>query len=331
MGGRSAALILGGLSLSVGAAPQAADAPPPPGAMQLDEINVTGERPGPRLWKVSKGDHVLWLLGTLTHIPRKMTWRSTQVEEALASSQEMLLNQISVSADIGPISAVKLYFQFRHTEKVPEHTSLKDWVPAPLYARFEQVKSNFDNGDRSIEELRPAAAALRIYDKAVDAAGLTERDTIEQEVVKLAKKLHVPVRQPKLEVANATDTLKTTLKEVSGLSPSLESDCLDATVTRIQTDLQNMQQRALAWSVGDVERLRALPFPDQREICTAAISNVPRIKEMVDRVVKLTQDETEAALSRNRVTFSMHSIYDLMSANGMLAKFRAEGYTVEGP
>lgn len=331
MGRRPSALILGGLLLGVGGSLQAADAPPEPGTVQLDEITVTGERAGPRLWKVTKGDHVLWLFGTLTHIPRNMTWRSAEVEAALGSSQELLDSQVNISADIGPISGLKLYFQFRHTEKLPEHTSLQSWLPAPLYARFERVKGNFDNGDRSIEELRPSAAALRLYDKAVDAAGLTRRDTLEEQIVKLAKKLRVPVRQPQFQIPNATDTAKDTLKEVQGLSPRLEVDCLDATVTRIESDLQNVQQRAVAWAVGDVDRLRALPFTNQREVCTDAISNSPRVREMVDRVGHLWLQEVEAAIDRNRVTFSMQPIYDLLSKDGLLARFRAEGYSIEGP
>jgi uncharacterized protein YbaP (TraB family) len=328
MGGRSAALILGAIVLSVGRHGSAADAPAPaPAIPQLEEVDVVGERAGPRLWKVTKGDHVLWLLGTLTHIPKRMTWRSSEVESALGHSQELLDSGFSISASIGPISAVKLYFQFRKTEKVPEHTTLKTWVPAPLYARFEQVKANFDNDDRSIEELRPSAAALRLYDKAVTAAGLTERETVEQQVAQLAKKLHVPIQRPRFDVNDPSDALK----EVADLSPSLEIDCLEATVTRIQTDLQNMQQRALAWSVGDVDRLRALPFPDQREVCINAVSNSPRIKEMVDRAAQLWIDEAEAALSRNRVSFAMRPIYDLLDAHGPLARFRAEGYSIEGP
>jgi uncharacterized protein YbaP (TraB family) len=328
MGGRSVALILGGLVLGVGGLLRAAEtAPAPPGVPQLDEVNVVGERPGPRLWKVTKGDHVLWVLGTLTHIPHKMTWRSSEVESALGGSQEFIDSGFSISASIGPISAVKLYFQFRHTEKAPEHTTLKSWVPTPLYTRFERLKANFDNGDRGIEELRPSAAALRLYDKAVDAAGLTERDTVEQEVVRLAKKLRVPVQRPKFEVSDPAQTLK----EVQQLSPTLEIDCLDATVTRLETDLQNMQQRAVAWSVGDVDRLRTLTFPNQREACINAVSNSPRIKEMVDRAQQLWTDEVEDALRRNHVSFAMRPIYDLLDARGPLARFRAEGYTVEGP
>jgi uncharacterized protein YbaP (TraB family) len=331
VGGRSAALIFGGIWMGVGLLVRAADAPPAASATQapqiLEEITVVGERPGPRLWKVSKGDHVLWLLGTLTHIPKKMTWRSSEVESALAQSQELLDSGFNVSASVGPIAAVKLYLQWRHTEKNPEHTTLKTWVPAPLYARFEAVKVNFDNGDSSIENLRPSLAALRLYDRAVDAAGLTERDTIEQAVVKLAKQKRVAVQRAKVQVNDPSGALK----EVGSLPPSLEVDCLAATVSRIETDLQNMQQRAIAWSVGDIDRLRALPFPNQRDVCITAISNSPRMKALVDSAQQAWLDEAEAALNRNRVSFAMRPIYELLDGDGPIARFRAEGYRIEGP
>jgi len=329
MGRGPAALVLAGAWLGVAAQMSAADAPASLPATQqpLEEINVLGEQPGPGLWKISKGDHVLWLLGTLTHIPRHMTWRSSEVESILSQSQELVDSGLSVSASIGPITAVKLYFQWRHTEKNPNHTKLKDWVPPPLYSRFEAVKANFDNHDSSIEELRPGLAALRLYDRAVDAAGLTQRDTVEETVRKLAKKQHVPSPPMKLALTDPQGALR----EVGGLSPSLEIDCLDATVTRIETDLQNMQQRAKAWAVGDVEKLRALTFPDQREVCLTAVSNSPRVKALVDTAQQTWIDDIESALMRNRVSVAMRPIYDLLDANGPLSRLRADGYTVEEP
>ena len=176
MGGRSAALILYATLLSglcstaartATAGPAAAAAP-----QQLEEIAIVGERPGPRLWKVSKGDHVLWLLGTLNHLPKRMTWRSSEVDSALAESQELLTSGPSVSASVGPIGAIRLYVQWRRTQKSPDALKLNVWLPAPLYARFEALKARFDPGDDSIEELRPSFAALRLYEHAVEAAVL---------------------------------------------------------------------------------------------------------------------------------------------------------------
>lgn len=340
MGGRSAALILhrslaGGL-LAVatalaaaipGTASAAAAVMAGAGLEQLDEIAIIGERPGPRLWKVSKGDHVLWLLGTLSHIPKHMTWRSSEVESALAGSQQLLASGPSVSASVGPFAAIRLYMQWRHTQKSPDRLRLDVWLPAPLYARFEALKARFDPGDDGIEELRPSFAALRLYEHAVDAAGMTQHDEVEQAVIKLAKRRGIPIQRATLRVDDPSGTLK----EVSALPPTVEVDCLAATVARIETDLPSMQQRARAWAIGDVDGLRALPYPNQREVCINALSNSPRIKALVDAVVRAWSSEAEAALNRNRVSFAMRPIYELLDGEGPLAKFRAEGYSVEGP
>ena len=332
MGGRSAALILhatllGSLvSSNAGAAGTAGTAAAAP-TQQLEEIAIVGERPGPRLWKVSKADHVLWLLGTLNHLPKRMTWRSSDVDAALAQSQELLTSGPSVSASVGPIGAIRLYLQWRRTQKSPDHLKLDVWLPPPLYARFEVLKARFDAGDDSIEELRPSFAALRLYEHAVDAAGMTAHDAVEQAVIKLAKRRHIPIESAELKIEDPSGALK----EVSALPPTMEIDCMAATVTRIETDLPSMQERARAWAVGDVDRLRALPYPNQREACLSALSNSPRIKALVDRVTQAWNSEAEAALTRNRVSFAMRPIYELLDADGPLARFRAEGYRVEGP
>ncbi len=294
---------------------------------RLDEIDVVGERPGPRLWKVTRGGHVLWVLGTLNHVPRKMVWQPTEVESALDESQQVLPHGTSFSADIGPFAEIRLYFQYRGAQKNPGHTHLKDWLPAPLYTRFEALKARFDPNDSGIEELRPSFAALRIYQKAIEAAGLTEHDEIEKAVLKLASKRHVPVRRAQLVVEDPADALK----EISALPPSVELSCLETTVTRLETDLPLMQERARAWAVGDVNRLRQLPFPDQREACISAMSNAPRVKALIEQAAARWDSAAEAALANQSVSFAMRPIYDLLAPAGTLARFRAEGATVEGP
>jgi hypothetical protein len=47
--------------------------------------------------------------------------------------------------------------------------------------------------------------------------------------------------------------------------------------------------------------------------------------------VQAWRSEAESALTRNRVSFAMRPIYELLDTDGPLAKFRAEGYLVEGP
>lgn len=293
----------------------------------LDEVNVVGERPGPRLWKVSKGEHVLWLLGTLDHVPKRMSWRSREVEAALDQSQELLATAPSLDAHIGPIMAVRLYVQWRGMQRDPDRTRLQDWISPALYARFETLKSRFDAHDDRIEELRPPFAALRLYQRALDTVGLTRTNQIEHSVVTMAERHRIPIERPQLRVDDPLDTLK----QVRALSPALEVDCLATTVQRLESDVPSMRERALAWASGDVDRLRALPYPNQLEACISDLSASPRVKQLVASASAAWMTAAESALERHRVSFAVRPIYDLLSHDGPLARFRAEGYRIEGP
>lgn len=300
------------------------DVSPNPG---VQEVEVTGERPGPSLWRVSKGDHVVWLLGTLDPLPKRMVWRSRDVEKVVAEAQEVLAGAPSVSANIGPISMIKLYLQYRRTEKIPAKENLHDWLSPSLYARFAAVKLRFDPHDRQIEELRPMMAARRLYERALADSHLTSRNEIESRVYALAREHHVPIMRISIHVSDPKDILT----EAGEIPRAAEIACLSATIDRLETDLDAMKSRARDWSLGDVDALRKLPFPPQREVCTSAAESAPQIKALLDRAGEDWQAALESALARNRTTLAMKPIYDLMGPQGTLAMLRAKGYTVEGP
>ena len=318
-------------SLALGAAPgpsaarqapqvSAPDQPP------VQEVEVTGERPGPSLWRVSRGDHVAWLLGTLDPLPKRMTWRSRKVQEVVAHAQEVLANEPAVSG-VGPITIIRLYLQFRRTEKIPEKGSLRDWLSPALYARFTALTMRFDPHDRKIDELRPMLAARRLYERALDASDLTSHNDIQSEVFKLAHTYGVPIEKPPIRLTDPRGILT----EAGEIPRAAEIDCLAATVERLETDLGSMKARARDWALGDVAALRELPYPRQREVCTSAAESAPQIKALLGRLNEEWEADLETAIAHNRTTLAMRPIYDLMGPNGTLALLRAKGYTVEGP
>ena len=85
------------------ATPLRAVADPPSAAAPaavLDEVLVTGEQPGPGLWRVSRGEHELWILGTFDPLPRKMSWRAEEATEVIGRSQAVLAPP-GVDIDVG--------------------------------------------------------------------------------------------------------------------------------------------------------------------------------------------------------------------------------------
>lgn len=56
----------------------------------LAPVAVSGALPGPSLWKVNKGSHVMWVLGVTKPLPRKMQWETSTIDRVVGASQSVL-------------------------------------------------------------------------------------------------------------------------------------------------------------------------------------------------------------------------------------------------
>jgi len=308
-----------------------ADPPPTTSATEqasTEEVVVEGKHEGPRMWRVSKDDHVLWILGTISPLPRKMTWQSDSVETVLQETQEVLPAWPSIGVGANPFTALRLYFTWRKIQKSPDHMKLQEQLPPELYARFSALKARYAPRDSKLEELRPMLAGGKLLDDVLDASGLSMRNEVQQTVLKLASKQGVKVHQTKMKVEDPVDVLK----DLGETPKASEIACLAAIVSRLETDLWPMQARARAWALGDVNTLRALPHSvDDRIACLAAVSNSQRIRDLVVRAQEDWMIEAEEAIARNKSTLAVQSMDRLLGDQGMLAALRDKGYTVEGP
>ena len=294
----------------------------------MEEVVVTGEHEGPRLWKVRKGDHVLWILGTVTPLPKKMIWQSDAVETVVEESQEVVPAWPAFGIGANPFTALRVWMQWHNMQKIPDRMDLKQVLPPASYARFAALKARYAPRDSRIEELRPTFAAERLLDAALDATGLTFHNEVQQTVLKLARKHGVKIHQDKLRVEDPVDVLK----DVGKAPVSGEVACLDAVMGRLETDLGPMQARARAWALGDVDELRRLVHPDDdRTACIAAVSTSDRVRDLIARAQEDWFLSVEDALTRNRSTLAVQSMDRLLGDQGTLAVLRKEGYEVEGP
>jgi len=302
----------------------------------MEEVVITGEHEGPRLWKVHKpggpagqpgGDHVLWILGTVTPLPKKMIWQSDSVEAVLQQSQEVVPAWPSFGIGANPFTALRVWIQWRSIQKNPDRMDLQEVVPPPLYARFSALKQRYAAKDTRLDQLRPAFAAERLLDEALDATGLTMHNEVQQTVLKLARKHGVRIHQDKLKVEHPVDVLK----DVGKTPLSGEIACLEAVIGRLETDLGPMQARARAWALGDVDTLRKLNHPDDRTPCIEAVSTSNRVRDLIARAQEDWFLSVEDALARNRSTLAVQSMDRLLGERGTLAILRKEGYEVEGP
>jgi len=313
--------------VSSAAAAQSPAASSAPAEEPMQEVVISGEHEGPRMWKVHKGDHVLWILGTVTPLPRKMIWQSDAVEAVLQQSQEVVPAWPAFGIGANPFTMLRVWIQWRSMQKSPDRMNLQQVLPQPLYARFAALKARYAPKDSRLDELRPAFAAERLLDEALDASGLTLHNEVQQSVLKLARKQGVKIHQDKLKVEHPVDVLK----DVGKTPLAGEIACFEAVVGRLETDIGPMQARARAWALGDVDTLRKLNHPDDRTACLEAVSTSDRVRELIARAQEDWFLSVEDALTRNRSTLAVQSMDRLLGANGTLAILEKEGYQVEGP
>jgi uncharacterized protein YbaP (TraB family) len=316
-------LIFGGGRLTAAAEPTAPSAQ----AEAPQEVEITGERPGPRLWRISKGEHVIWLLGTLDPLPRKMIWKSKEVESVLGEVQAVIPTNPSVSVHANPFTWVRLYFQWRGVQVLDGGARLKDVLPPALYGRVMTLVGRYDAGDHRIERLKPIFAALRLYRQALDFAYLAPGNQAQDEVLKMAHKRGVPVRQSKLRIEEPRDLLT----QLGQLPRDAQVGCLEAVVERLETGMEPMKEEARAWALGDVSALRQLMVPKAIDVCTAAVSASSQTKQLIDDSNAGWDREVDLALANNRETLALKPIHELIGTRGILAAFKAKGYQVEGP
>lgn len=298
----------------------------------LEPVLVTGEQPGPGLWKVSRDDHVLWILGTLSPLPKKMQWRSQKVESTIAQSQEVL-SEPSVSVEIGFFRGLTLLPALLHARKNPDGRTLKDVLTPELYGRWVALKAKYYGRGNAIESRRPMIAAHELYDAAIAKVGLTARNDVWEFVSKQAKKNNVPIVA--LEIKVDVDDPKAMIRDFENTSVDADVECLATTIKRIETDMQGMRLRANAWATGDLEALRRLPYPDQYASCLAAISSAPKLRERIQAIRAQREDDwvkaARTALTKNRSTFAVVPMAELVKPDGRLDRLRALGYTIEEP
>ncbi len=310
----------------------AADAP----VREMATVVVTGVQPGPGMWKVSKGGHVMWVLGTQSPLPKNMTWRSDEVSLVLQQADAVLGSPgIYINADVGFLRGLTMLPSAMKAAKSPDGKKLQDVLPADLHAQWARLKQRYIGRDNGIEKKRPLIAAYQLYQAALSRSGMRENGVIEPVINGVLKKrklkrtpttLKLTIEDPRAALA---DFRKETLK-------AEDLACFRKTLDLIENDLGQVAARANAWATGDYQALRSAPREEQMLSCLSAWFNNETARKRgltdIDRRVRARWLETaEAALQKNALTFATLPVSQLVRPDGYLADLEAKGYTVEPP
>jgi len=291
---------------------------------EMEVVLVTGSQPGPGLWKVSSGDHVLWILGEVSPFTRKVKWQPKEFDQVLRNSQELLLDFSGYwEADKSDMAA------YRRAEKLPKGSALKDVISPALHARMDATAKIFRA--QSLEELHPFAATNRLVKSAMqslDMSGFSARFAAEQMGQKWSiKTTYYWAQEPTVE-----DRLRTWQHPSNAV-------CMERLLDAIEDGGDGVKRLANAWAVGDVESLRQLvpAYSFSRDgfrtgACAAAMRGGEQ--QARDYNLRRTQGwvkEAERVLKDNRRTVAVVLMSEIFAPDGYLAALRARGYEIVEP
>jgi uncharacterized protein YbaP (TraB family) len=318
MNGWAPLLFAGAGLLACHSAPAQSDDAPE----KLDEIIVTGERAGPGLWHVYKGAAQLWIFGTVSPLPKDMTWRSKQLEKVLDGTDQVL---VAKPFEIGIARALWLLVTQRDLLMVGHGRKLKDVMPADLHARFAAQRAKFTKDGDKWEKFRPIIAAAFLEEDALHGVGLSTRLDLADEVRSLARKHHVRIEEFKIAgLHDVLDALKT-------LPPATEQKCVAASLATIESGMPRLIDRAEAWATGDVQRIQSLPESEEVAACRASITVDPGAGDLYTLLRETWIENMAHHLETGGVTLAVVSMDMLIEPGGFLDALRARGYTIDSP
>lgn len=304
-------------------------------ARRMDTVEVVARVSGPALWEVRHGEHVLWILGTQSPLPRRFEWVSDEVDARLAESSLLIAPpSVAFSAGVGRLRALTLLPSLLRARRNPDAQTLEQVVGPELYARWQPLKQRYLGRNRKVETWRPLFAAMELWQEAIEDARMTGSGPVWRAVSKSAKKLKLAVETPgvNVEIVDAKATIRTFAQ-----SPLDDLGCFSRTLERLESDIEAMRERAEAWAVGDLESLRALPFSDQNQACqdamlSAMVGERNRIDDLPQRLREAWLTAVDKALAEHRSSLAVVPISRLLDPGiGLMQGLRERGYVIRAP
>jgi len=319
--------------------PSAPDGPvaaQPAGELPAAQVLVSGKRPGPGLWKVSKDGHVMWVVGMLAPLPSKMEWDDGRVDRLIGQSQEVLAPP-SAGVGIGWRSGFKALVALPSlvgVQKNPDGARLHDVLPADVYARWSVLKQKYIGEDDGVERYRPFFAAQELAEAGLKKTGLSGGIEVRKQIEGIAKKRGVKLTQTGFMID--LDDPGRVLKEFKK-SQMEDTACFTRTLERFEGDIDAMRVRANAWANGNIAEIGKLDYAERDDACNNAIlsspaaKNHPAFQNLLERRRDAWLKAAEQSLANNASTVAMLSMSDILGPKSYLAALQAKGYTVESP
>lgn len=283
-----------------------------------ETVVVTGQSAGPAFWHIKKGDAEIFILGTVSPMPKGLAWNKDHVAEVIKGARVVLT---APKASAGFFETSWFLLTHRGLLSMPDDKKLDEILPPDLKRRFDTERSALNMKGSDFDDDPPILAAIRLQDEYTKVHHLV-RDEPWDTVKKVARDNRVPMRP--IGEYGALGLVKEMLR----LPQSGQLLCLSESVDFAHHASQHNSALSEAWAVGDIKGIKAHFVPSQFEGC---IKQSAQFGKFVDRAVADYLKEIRLALAKPGKTVMLADIGSLLRQTGVADELRKEGIVIEGP
>lgn len=263
------------------------------------------------MWKISKGNNNLYLLGSIHVMKPEFYPLPRDVEKTFQKCDRLIL-------EIDESKSDPKQMQQMMTEKglYPEGDNLRNHISKDTRRQLDKYMSTHD-GTANILRMRPWLAGLMLPMIELQKTGFDPKLGIDQHFLDEA----VASGKPTGECESADFQLKL----ISSFSDELQDRLLESSLLDaedLQTDVAEMMR---AWKTGDAEAMDEVAGKDEKEH--------PELKEVMEKLLYdrniAMSDKIEEYLKSGKECFMVVGAAHLVGDRGLLQLLKKRHYKVE--
>jgi uncharacterized protein YbaP (TraB family) len=264
----------------------------------------------PALYVVRDADSTLYLFGTVHVRPNGADWADDDVREALASTEEIWTEIL-----ISPEADAQAQALALRLGRAPADRPLSSWLDAEDNARLNALTQRLGLPTGALEQMQPWMAALTLTLIPVMRAGYDTGSGVDRRIDAFGDANGKNMR--------ALETIEQQLAFFANLSDDAQRQFLREAIDEAEEGVEMLNSMSAAWERGDVDTLQALVVDSTRdeypEVYDALF--VQRNNAWMEILV--------AEMAGAGVDFVAVGAGHLVGDDGLVAQFRARGFTVE--
>ena len=261
------------------------------------------------LWRVSKGTETLYLAGSV-HVLRPADYPLPVALEDAFKASAGLVEEI----DLVHFDAESAQLQMMKQGSYPSGQSLKTTLPPGVYAQVVELANRQKVDLAMIEPMRPWLASIVLLDNQLEQEGFDPSSGVDIHFADEAE----ATKKPVIGLEEAAFQLGLLAK----LPEAAQQDLLVQSLDESKTFKSEMDELITAWHNGDTEVLEKElkdEFGAYPEVYRAVL--VQRNEAWMPRLEQL--------LASGKTYFVVVGALHLVGPDGLLTRFRKDGYEVE--